>query len=318
MLGVCMPLTSSAPTATEYIAEVVAESVAAEAAGLDLVMLPEHHQGARVSYAAPLTLAAAILARTDRLRVATGVLALPGQHPVHLAEQVSVLDHLSGGRFVLGVGAGYQEADLEPFGVAVPDRGAVLEETLAALGALLTTESTGADGVHVRFPVTKLRPQPLTRPRPPIWLGSWSRPGIRRAVELADGWIADPIRTVSEVATMAAMYRDAGGTGPVVVLREAWIHSDVDGAAAAFEPLIEPVFSYYRRRGAFTGSFSDLASDRFVLGPPEQSVEQALDIMDRTGASVVALTIRHPTAPDHPRTLEHLDGLGAAWRKARP
>ncbi|TDB95479.1 LLM class flavin-dependent oxidoreductase [Actinomadura sp. 7K534] len=316
-LGICMPLTSTAPTAGGYLAQLTAEAEAADAAGLDLVMLPEHHQGVPVSYAAPLTLAAHLLARTSRITVATGVLVLPAHHPVHLAEQVTMLDNLSGGRFALGVGAGYQESDLAPFGVGLADRGAVLTETLTGLGALLSSEEAAFAGDHVAFPSFRLRPRPLSAPRPPIWLGSWSRTGVRRAAELADGWIADPIRTITEIAEMAAAYRAAGGTGPVVVMREAWVDTDVATARRAFEPAIAPVFGYYRKSGAYTGSFDDLAADRFVLGSADDCVAQARDVADRTGADIVLLTVRHPAGPGHPETLEHIAALGNAWKAVR-
>jgi len=316
-LGICMPLTATARTAPDYLAQLTAEAEAADAAGLDVVMLPEHHQGMPVSYAAPLTLAAHLLARTTRITVATGVLVLPGHHPVHLAEQVTMLDNLSGGRFALGVGAGYQESDLAPFGVPLADRGAVLTETLTALGALLSKPRAGFDGKHVSFPPFRLRPRPLTTPRPPIWLGSWSRTGVRRAAALADGWIADPIRTVAEIADMAAAYRAAGGTGPVVVMRETWIDTDVATARRTFEPVIAPVFGYYRRHGAYTGSFDDLASDRFVLGDADDCVAQAREVAERTGADIVLLAVRHPGGPGHEETVANIAALGRAWKAVR-
>ena len=316
-LGICMPLTSTAATARGYLEQLTAETEAADAAGLDVVMLPEHHQGVPVGYASPLTLAAHLLARTSRITVATGVLVLPGHHPVHLAEQVAMLDNLSGGRFALGVGAGYQESDLAPFGVGLPDRGAVLVETLTALGALLSKEQAAYAGTHIAFPPFRLRPRPVSTPRPPIWLGSWSRTGVRRAADLADGWIADPIRTIAEIAEMAAAYRAVGGTGPVVVMREAWMDTDVAAARRAFEPAIAPVFGYYRKSGAYTGSFDDLAEDRFVLGDADDCVAQARDVADRTGADIVLLTIRHPAGPDHADTLAHIAELGHAWKAAR-
>lgn len=312
-LGICMPLTSTAPTVADYLAELTAETVAAEAAGLDVVMLPEHHQGTPVSYSAPLTLAAHLLALTTRITVATGVLVLPGHHPVHLAEQLTMLDNLSGGRFALGVGAGYQEADLAPFGIDLADRAALLTETLTALGALLCDDPACFAGDHVAFPSVRLRPRPLTTPRPPIWLGSWSASGVRRAARLADGWIADPIRRVDEMAAMASAYRAAGGDGPVVVMREAWIDSDRETARLAFEPVIAPIFGYYRKRGAYTGSFDDLADDRFVLGSAEECVAQSVDVATRVGADVVLLTVRHPAAPDHEATVAHITALGQAW-----
>jgi alkanesulfonate monooxygenase SsuD/methylene tetrahydromethanopterin reductase-like flavin-dependent oxidoreductase (luciferase family) len=221
---------------------------------------------------------------------------------------------------VLGVGAGYQAADLEPFGVALSARATAMEESLDALRLLLRQDQADYAGHHVAFGPVRLRPRPLTEPAPAVWLGSWSPAGVRRAARLCDGWIADPIRTVSEVASMAAAYRSAArgaGTQPgtVVVMREAWLDDSEAAARRNFAAVIEPVFDYYRRRGAGArshDSFDDLAADRFILGDAAQCAAQVQEVAERTGADVVTLHLRHPGGPSHPETLARMRALGEA------
>jgi alkanesulfonate monooxygenase SsuD/methylene tetrahydromethanopterin reductase-like flavin-dependent oxidoreductase (luciferase family) len=304
-LGLALPLATRGGDAPRFVAELVDEVAAADAAGFDLCLVPEHHEARRASIVAPLTLCGALVARTTRIRIGTGILILPCHHPRHVAEQVTLLDQLSGGRIVLGVGAGYQPEDLEPFGVGMAERGARFEQALTELGALLS-EGGG------------LRPEPVQRPRPPLWVGSWAAAGIRRAAALADGWIADPIRTTDEIAAMAARYREAAGDrgGTVVVMREAWVDSD-PGARDRFAPVIAPVFDYYRRKGAaeIPPTFEEFVEDRFVIGSPEECVAQVEDLAERTGADVVALTIRHPGGPDHDTVVSAIGALGEAWSR---
>jgi alkanesulfonate monooxygenase SsuD/methylene tetrahydromethanopterin reductase-like flavin-dependent oxidoreductase (luciferase family) len=322
--GISLPITSSASTVAALLDELIEETVAAEEAGLDLVMIPEHHQGPPVSFSSPLTLAAALAQATHRIRLATGILILPPHHPVHLAEQVTMLDHLSRGRFVLGVGAGYQDGDLLPFGVAMEDRVAVMEEMMLALTRLLTSDEAAFQGKHLSFPATKLRPRPLTTPSPAVWLGSWSRTGVRRAARMADGWIADPVRTLGEVVEMAIHYREAlrevGRTGATILMREAWVDTDKETAALNFKPVIDPVFKYYRRKGAYEGpaqDFEQLAADRFIFGDAASCVAQAIAAADATGADCVVLQLRHPHGPTHEETVERIHALGVELQRIR-
>ena len=114
---------------------------------------------------------------------------------------------------------------------------------------------------------------------------------------------------------MAARYRQATERrGTVVVMREAWIDA-APGARDRFEPVIAPIFDYYRRKGAaeIPPTFAEFVEDRFVIGPAEECVLQIEQIAARTGADVVTLTIRHPGGHGHDAVLEALGALGAAW-----
>lgn len=325
-VGISLPLTGRVGEVGQLLAELTDEVRLAEKVGFDLVLIPEHRQGPRITYCSPLTVAAHVLASTSKIQVATGVLVLPAHHPIHLAESLTMLDHLSGGRFRLGVGAGYQAADLEPFGRQLPDRGRLVEESLAALRSLMTEEEADFRGDFVDFDGFKLRPRPLTPQGPPVWMGSWSKAGIRRAATLCDGWIADPIRTVTEVAEMARHYRAAAedasaASRSVVVMREAWIDDDAKRARQAFADVIVPVFDYYRRRGALSdtaSTFDELAADRFVIGDPALCANDVDDITRRTGADSVVLQLRHPGGPDHERVMDGIRGLGAALAALQP
>lgn len=319
-VGISLPLTGRVSDVRQLVDELTAEVALAEEVGLDLVVVPEHRQGPAITYCSPLTVAAHLVASTHRIHIATGVLVLPAHHPIHVAESLAMLDHLSHGRFRLGVGAGYQPADLEPFGRRLAERGSILEESLEALRGLLTQDEASYHGSYVDFEKVRLRPRPLTDQGPPIWMGSWSRAGIRRAASLCDGWLADPIRTVTEVETMAQQYRTAaeraGSTSDhVIVMREAWIDDDEVSARRNFADVIVSVFDYYRRRGALSDSastFDELAVDRFVVGDAEHCARSIVQIAGRTGADSVVLQLRHPGGPGHSQVMAGIRSLGAA------
>jgi alkanesulfonate monooxygenase SsuD/methylene tetrahydromethanopterin reductase-like flavin-dependent oxidoreductase (luciferase family) len=301
-LGIALPLAARDADPADFIAEVLAEGRAADAAGFDVCLVPDHHRGPAASVVAPLALCAALAALTGRMRVGPGVLVLPVHAPLHVAEQVTLIDQISRGRAVLGVGTGYQQEDFEAFGMDRSQRGPRFEAALKEIGRLL-----GEEGA--------LHPVPVQRPRPPIWVGAWSAVGLRRAARLGDGWIADPVRSVTEVRAMAERYREACGPTPgdVVLMREAWV-DDEPGAAERFADAIMPVFRYYGRRGAaeFPDTFAALAEDRFVFGSAEGCLQQVDAMATATAASVVILTLRQPGGPGHDAALRAIAALGAA------
>ena len=170
-------------------------AVRAEELGLDSVWAHDHvfnvgHVLERIGdrpYYDPMTLLSYVAARTTRVQLGTSVLVLPYHHPARLAKVASTLDVLSGGRLVLGVGVGLIEQEIEAMNSPYKARGAVTDESIAAMRALWTEETPSFTGAHFRFSGMKFSPKPLQQPIPVI-IGGISRPAIRRAARLGDGW----------------------------------------------------------------------------------------------------------------------------------
>lgn len=142
---------------------------AAEEAGFDEAWVAEHHFVPYGLCPSAVTFAAMLLGRTDRLRVGTAISVLPNTHPVALGEQAALLDHLSAGRFTLGIGRGGPWVDLEVFGGGLgryDEEG--WAESVDLLMRWLTRRRVGADGRHFRFREVPVVPRPRTRPHPPV------------------------------------------------------------------------------------------------------------------------------------------------------
>jgi len=135
----------------------------------------------------PLVWLAFAAAATSRIRLATGVLILPQRNPVVLAKEVATLDVLSGGRFILGVGAGWLEEEFRALGAPFADRGDRVDEYVAAMRALWSQEVASFQGEFVSFADVFLRPRPVGG-SVPIVIGGHSRRAARRAGELGDGF----------------------------------------------------------------------------------------------------------------------------------
>jgi len=154
----------------------------AEEVGFDSVWTSEHHFWDDAYAPSLLPLSAAIGARTSAIEIGTGLLLAPMHHPIRLAEDAAVVDLISGGRFVLGVGHGWLPWELEAFGASMRDRARRTETAIDVCRRAWAGEPV--DGVRVT-------PAPARPGGPPIWIGAIREPAVRRAARIADGWMAN-------------------------------------------------------------------------------------------------------------------------------
>jgi probable F420-dependent oxidoreductase len=136
-----------------------------------------------------LTTAAYIAAKTSRIRLVLAVIVVPHRPAVLAAKMLSTIDVLSGGRLVVGIGAGWLQAEFDAV-VATPfaERGRVTDEYLTAFRALWTEEAPRCEGIWAKFDGVLFEPKPVQKPHPPIWVGGESGPSLRRAARLGDAW----------------------------------------------------------------------------------------------------------------------------------
>ena len=157
----------------------------------------------------PLIAATVAAAVTERITVGTCVLQVPLRRPVELAHRILTVHHLSGGRFLLGVGAGSTKTDFDAIGVDFATRMQAMDDALVTMRRLWRGEQVG---------VANLSPWPSAVGGPPVLIGSWSgKQWIPRAAQEFDGWIASAAKT--SYATLAdgiRRYREAGGRRAIV------------------------------------------------------------------------------------------------------
>src|SRR5262245_35015227 len=126
--------------------EVFEQAEFAEQLGFDAFFIPEHHQMPDGYMPAPLTFAAALAARTKRAEIGTGILQLPLYHPLHIAEQVAVLDNLSRGRFILGAGLGLVQKEFDAFQIPLTEAASRFTESVAILKHAWTSKPFAFNG----------------------------------------------------------------------------------------------------------------------------------------------------------------------------
>ncbi|MGI5258426.1 TIGR03619 family F420-dependent LLM class oxidoreductase [Streptomyces angustmyceticus] len=169
----------------------------------------------------PVATLAHLAAVTERVRLLSHVAVVGLRHPLVTAKQYATLDRLSGGRLILGVGAGHVREEFDALGVDFERRGAVVDEAVDALKAALGPEEFPKFAGE-RFPFEGLgqAPRPVQAPRPPIWVGGSSPAAVRRAAVRGDGWLPQGDRRADLPAQIGKLHRlreAAGVTEPVVV-----------------------------------------------------------------------------------------------------
>jgi len=291
--------------------DTIQECERAEAAGFDSIWLGEHHNS-QTLYPTPLLGLAAIASRTRRLRLGTGVLLLPLYHPLAVAEEAAMVDVISGGRLILGVGAGYAPEEFAAFGVSIKERGSRMDEAVPLIQRLWSEEKVTHEGRHYRVTGATVGPRPVQRPRPPIWFAGWVEPAIRRAGRLGDAWLGGPSARLDELAVCVRLYRQArqaAGRDPdaadVALMRYVFVAESVERAQAIAGPAFIRSFeaTYFRwphpvvKRPAGELTIARLAEDRLILGDPASCIAQLRRFRETLGLTYLVCRISAPGIP---------------------
>jgi probable F420-dependent oxidoreductase len=190
-LGVNIP--NFGPTATP--SEMLGWARFAEENGLAVAMMSDHvapTPDVVAQYPAPFYDAFTTLSwlggLTDRLELGTTVAVLPYRHPLLTARMAANIDQFTKGRFILGVGVGWSEAEFTALGLPFRERGRITDEYLHAIKEAWTNDEVTLDGDYVTYQEVNTGPRSARVPHPPLWIGGSSRRAIRRAAHFGDAW----------------------------------------------------------------------------------------------------------------------------------
>jgi probable F420-dependent oxidoreductase len=137
----------------------------------------------------PFVTLAAAAAATSRLRIATGVCLVVQRDPIQTAKAVASLDQVSGGRFLFGIGAGWNAEEMADHGTDFKSRFRLMQERVEAMKAIWTKSKPEYAGEFVKFPPMMTWPKPQQKPHPPVIVGGAFPYGARRAIAYGDGWV---------------------------------------------------------------------------------------------------------------------------------
>ncbi len=214
----------------QVIAETLEQAEYAEDLGYDAVWIAEHHFTVHGICGSPLQFLANVAARTRRIRLGQGVIVLPFNHPIHIAEQSAMLDILSNGRLDLGIGRGYLEPEYRGFGIPMPDSTTMFRESFEIIRLAWQNERFSFAGKHYQIQDLRISPKPVQKPHPPIYVASVSPSSLTWAAEQGLRTMAGPFTPFDELRKLRRNYRD-----------ELARHG-ADAAIYADSPLQRPVF----------------------------------------------------------------------------
>jgi alkanesulfonate monooxygenase SsuD/methylene tetrahydromethanopterin reductase-like flavin-dependent oxidoreductase (luciferase family) len=310
--------------------EVIAEAKQAEQHGFDAFQPSEHHQQETGYWPSLLTVLAGVAAETETIELGTSLFLLPLYHPVQVAEKVAMVDIVSDGRMrEFTAGAGYAADDFEAFDIPLVNRPSLMEEGLTLVPRLLSESEVHHFGKRFTVRGVSVRPTPLQDPRPPVYAGAWTDDGCKRAARLADGWHTDVLNTRETLEHWAKLYRetcaDLGTDSRVSMMREAWVGPTREDAESTWGDAVMAPHRYYYSQGGYSEeadpwlaeindaeklSFDRLKEDRFIVGSPEDCIEQIERCHETLGATHFALRFRYAEGPSHEETMDAIQLFG--------
>lgn len=221
---------------------------------------------------------------TERVKLLSHVYVPAYRHPLQVAKAFSTLDVVSGGRVVLGVGAGHVEGEFDVLGVPFAERGRLLDESIDALRAAFAEDYPTLPGP--RWPAADLgqHPRPIQEDGPPIWVGGSSPAAMRRAAERGDGWLPQGPVTPESVAEIDRLRDEFGRhdpfdvgalVGPVYVGEPDW---DLGGPTLAGSP---------DKIAHVLGKFAGFGVGQVQVRLRSRSLDELIDQIGRFGAEVI-------------------------------
>lgn len=176
-------------------------AVRAQAHGFDTVVVPQHYADTNQRLLQPLPLLGRLAGAVDTIRIGTGILLAGLLNPYEVAEGLATVDVISGGRALLGVGAGHQPNELTAFGRTMAERGRRLEQCVTDVRALWSLPTYGDLTPTVTAPISLAPTGPI-----PVWVAGTSDAGVRRAARIGDAWYAGPGADLATIDRQAGVY----------------------------------------------------------------------------------------------------------------
>lgn len=310
--------------------EIAREAREAEKAGFDGIFLTEHHQQPSGYLSSPLTVLAWLASITQKANLGTSILLLPLYHPVRVAEDTAIIDRVSSGRVILGVGMGWAKVDFEAFGIPVKERGARMNESLQILLKAWTKDGFDFEGRHFSLQNLSIHPRPIQKPHPPLWVGGSSENSLLRAAMYGDKWL-NALHFSKHASQMfmkryVELAKKLGRSPHIATLRECFVANDADTAERLSAEGLLHSHRFYWLHGAYNEdptfrriersediSLDMLKMDRFILGSPEEVIDQ-IEAWEDLGVDYMILRFRHAGAsqrhPSHEATLEAIRIFG--------
>lgn len=295
---------------------------AAQRNGISYITIGHHYLYGDLRWLQPIPTLARIAAELDdHVTLATTVIQVPLYHPIALAEELATLDILTGGRLVVGAGAGYRADEFRHFGIDFTARFRMMTESLTLMKRLWTEDVVSFDGEFWSLAEGHTHIRPVQDPHPPIWIGAMKEQGVRRSARLGDGWPVTPETKVPEMVRLMTIYEDEReriGRPQVKhpLRREIIPGPTTDAAFDRFEHMAKDRLLAYaarqlatRNADELTREFRNVAAKETFIGTPDECVAQIEELAHILPIDPILVRAQWPHMSSE-QVVEYLDDLG--------
>ncbi|MCZ6544081.1 MAG: LLM class flavin-dependent oxidoreductase [Chloroflexi bacterium] len=265
--------------------------------GYDAVWLAEHHFSSFSVCPSVHIMGTYVAARTKNLRIGTAVSLAAMYHPLRLAEEVALLDVLSGGRVNWGAGRGFDPTEFRAFGVEPEESASRFRENVEIVLQAWTQDRITYHGSHYDFEGVEVLPKPLQRPTPPVWVAATSPPAMEWAAEQGHTILMDPHSSHAEIGRKREQYRQTleahghsieGRTIPVArLLALAETHeAAVEVARAGARGRVGSYGAPLKKALGVSGETHEVdrvehyVNDVILVGTPDEVVDQLTELQE--------------------------------------
>lgn len=287
----------------------VEQAIVAREAGFDAVAAGQHYLSPPYQSLQQLPLLARLAADTGSMQLCLGIVLLALLNPVQVAEDVATLDVISGGRVLFGLGLGYREIEYEAFGVARRDGVPRMLEALELVRRLWTEEEVTFEGRFFRLHGATCTIRPVQKPHPPIWVAANADRAVARTGRMGYPWFVNPHAALPTIERQWQLYRAelarAGHGLPAArpIALELHVAPTREEAIETARPFLAAKYTAYADWGqdrvlpgdeSFRVAFEALARDRFVLGSPEDAIQQLEERVTRLQSNFFVFRVGWP------------------------
>jgi alkanesulfonate monooxygenase SsuD/methylene tetrahydromethanopterin reductase-like flavin-dependent oxidoreductase (luciferase family) len=289
--------------------EAVEQVRLAKQAGFDALAAGHHYLSPPYQSLQSLPLLARLAGEAPGMDLCLSVLLLAMLNPVQTAEEVASLDIMSEGKVVFGVGIGYRDVEYEAFGTNSKERVPRMLEALHLIKRLWSEEEVTHEGRFFRVHNATCTIRPVQQPHPPIWIAANADPAVVRTARLGHSWFINPHAALPTIERQWERYKQAlaEASQPMPAARpiclEAHVAPTHEEAVSTARPYLEAKYAAYAEWGqdkvlpgeeSFRVGFDDLARDRFILGTPDEVIEEIEERVRRLDSNYLIFRMGWP------------------------
>jgi alkanesulfonate monooxygenase SsuD/methylene tetrahydromethanopterin reductase-like flavin-dependent oxidoreductase (luciferase family) len=287
----------------------------ADQSGFHAFSMGEHYNIPGLQRVHQIPALARLCAEAKHCEVGTAVTLLGLRHPVTVASELATLDVINNGQSFAAFGLGYRDEELKAFALNKTRRFGRFVEGVEIIKRLWTEDHVSFDGREFQISDVTVDPKPLQKPRPPIWIAANTDAAVKRAARIGDGWLVGPHSAIEELERQVRLFREAwSDTGrkdnpDMPIVRETFAAKNRREAVAKARPCLEQLYrSIYIQwkqneamndPGELSWAFDRLAKNRFILGSPEECIDQIRQYEARLGTNY--MLVRFDWTPGLPQ-----------------